>query len=124
MVDLLSHLVIHVDDLDRASSFYERAFGWRSVRWGNGEIRSIESRSSLDPSVQIWLRRRSGDSIATDALRGVEFVVTVQDLEDAIRGIREAGGALGDEQESVDGDIFALSATDPFGNRFLVLRKR
>jgi predicted enzyme related to lactoylglutathione lyase len=117
---------IDVDDLDRAVTFYSRAFGLVvGRRLGKGVV------EMLGAAVPIYLLAKASGSRAT-RLPGltrsydrhwtpVHLDIVVDDIDEAIRKALDAGAVLERPAELNVWGKLALMA-DPFGNGFCVIQ--
>ena len=111
----LRHIAISVPDLKKAAAFYEDAFGLERVTESDLSIRLS------DGLVNLTLLNFPTDADAGDE-RGADFVglhhigIWVDDLEEAVRRTKQAGGTF---QSMDDAEIAIEHAEhkyrDPFG---------
>ena len=121
------HVVLAVEDVDRAYAFYRAAFGWESHLEWPGEYVELE----LPDDDWLGLYRRAGYAESAGAqpvqLNGdvspAYLYVRVDDVHEAERRLREAGAkALSPRAERGWGDEAAYF-TDPDGNVVAVGRR-
>lgn len=121
------HVVLAVEDVDRAYAFYRRAFGWESHLQWPGEYVELE----LPDNDWLGLYRRDGYAEAAGAkpveLNGnvstAYLYVRVDDVREAVKRLRAAGAkSLSPRSERGWGDEAAYFA-DPDGNIVAVGRR-
>jgi uncharacterized protein len=121
------HVVLAVEDVDRAYAFYRRAFGWESHLQWPGEYVELE----LPDNDWLGLYRRDGYA-ETAGAKPVELngnvstaylYVRVDDVREAEKRLRAAGAkSLSPRSERGWGDEAAYFA-DPDGNVVAVGRR-
>jgi catechol 2,3-dioxygenase-like lactoylglutathione lyase family enzyme len=121
------HVVLAVDDVERAKRFYDDAFGWKPhLEWPD---RYAELVLSEDDRLGLYVRdgfaASAGikpDAIGDAPYTGAEVYVQVEDLEDAIERLGAAGATpLSPRREREWGHEAAYFA-DPDGNVVAVAR--
>jgi predicted enzyme related to lactoylglutathione lyase len=122
------HLVLSVNDVDRAKQFYGDAFGWRPHLEWPGEYAELE----LPDNDWVGLFREDGYAASVGApveelkrgrYGGAELYVRVDDVEDSIASLRKAGAkSLSPLARRGWGDEAAYFA-DPDGNIVAVARR-
>jgi predicted enzyme related to lactoylglutathione lyase len=90
MPNNLASFAIHVDDVDRARSFYEAVFGWVFEPWGPPGFYLIHTGDEASPGIQGLMHKRHEPRTGT-GLNGVEPSFSVDDV-DAIAALVEAHG--------------------------------
>jgi predicted enzyme related to lactoylglutathione lyase len=103
---------IAADDPERAARFYEQALGWRIERWGEAPgYWLVSTGDRLDSGIDGVIRDRAVVRQSTIN------TVLVRRLEDAIESIREAGGSVPSDIQSIPGVGRLVYAFDTEGNR-------
>ena len=84
MAGRVVHFEIPIDDADRATTFYERALGWKPERWGPIEYWTV------DPGEGEGI----GGALATrdDPSSTVVIYIDVDDIEATLKEVEAAGG--------------------------------
>lgn len=85
----LRHFAINADDVARAKSFYERAFGWTFTPWGPPDF--YQTRSPAKGLMGALQGRRG---IGGQVMPGMEMTFGVDDIDGAITAIGAAGGKV------------------------------
>jgi len=93
MANNLASFAIHVDDVDRARSFYEAVFGWRFEPWGPPDFYLIHTGDAKDPGIQGLMHKRQTPRTGT-GLNGFECTFSVDDLDAIIRAVERHGGKI------------------------------
>lgn len=111
----LASFSIHVDDVDRARSFYQAVFGWEFEPWGPPGFYLIHTGTPDDPGVQGLMHARQTPRTGT-GLNGVEPTFAVTDV-DAIAALVTANGGTIIMPKAVIPTVGALIRfLDPEGN--------
>jgi hypothetical protein len=109
----LAHVAINADDLPRARTFYEKAFGWKTTAWGppgfymfdtgqkDGLLGSLQGRRELLPGARMV---------------GLEGTLAVESIDDAEKRIVAAGGQIVMARSRIDGVGTLLFFRDTEGN--------
>lgn len=107
----LTHLVLSVRDLDRATAFYRDVFGAVEVYRDGGAVQ-LQTPGSRDVLVLEQRTRNAGRSagIAHFGFR----LVSPGDLDAAATAVQRAGGQVFEQGEFMPGEPY-LFATDPDG---------
>lgn len=121
------HLVLAVEDVDRAYDFYRSAFGWEQHLEFPGAYVELE----LPKGDWLGLYRRegfeesAGGRLAPPAngnVTGTELYVMVDDLTEAAKRVREAGGRPLSRRAPREWGHEAAYFADPDGNVVAVAR--
>ena len=88
MTSRVVHFEIPVDEPDRAGAFYRDVFGWKIDRWGPAEYWTTSTGEEPGYGADGALKPRA------EGPEGVTIYVAVDDIDDALRRIPEAGGLL------------------------------
>lgn len=110
------HFEIPYDDGDRARAFYESAFGWQIMAVPDMGYTLVMSGPSGDQGptepgfINGGMMQRQGPFTAPNV------VIDVENLEDALAAVNEAGGTTVSERQAV-GDMGSVAYfKDPEGN--------
>jgi uncharacterized protein len=93
MPNNLKHFAVHADDVERARSFYEKAFGWQFTPWGPPDFYLIRTGTTEEPGVQGALQRRR-EVVAGKPMFGFECTLGVESIDDTIKAVEAAGGKV------------------------------
>ena len=89
----ISHFAVHVDDISRARSFYEKVFGWKFTPWGPPDFYLIETGDDQKPGIHGSLQKRA-HPVEGEGVIGFECTITVYDLEAVTEAIVSNGGSI------------------------------
>jgi predicted enzyme related to lactoylglutathione lyase len=110
------HFEIPYEDGDRARAFYEAAFGWQMMTMPDMGYTLVTTGPGDDqgPSeagfINGGMMERQGD------FKGPHVVVQVDNIEDALQAISDAGGSTVAERQAVGDMGFSAYARDTEGN--------
>lgn len=110
------HFELPTDDLGRASTFYTEVFGWSVTPQGEtaatvGTTPSNEYGQPTEPGGINGGFAARGGAITTPLV-----TVHVDDIEDSLRQVEQAGGKLVQEKAPVGDFGFVAYFSDPEGN--------
>lgn len=89
----LASFALHVDDVDRARSFYEAVFGWKFEPWGPPGFYLIHTGDADAPGVQGLMHKRHVPRSGT-GLNGVEPTFAVDDVDAVAERVVAQGGTI------------------------------
>jgi predicted enzyme related to lactoylglutathione lyase len=102
------HVEVPAPDLDEASDFYARIFGWQTVAGHESGYRFFRS-GSLGGGF---------DRDMKPSEEGCVVVVAVDDIEETLRQVEEAGGKTVKTKTAIGGEMgYYAYFRDPAGNR-------
>lgn len=104
------HFDIPIDDPDRAITFYRDVFGWRVERWGDVPYWMLTTGRSGGPGAEGALTLRS------EAPEGVVVYMDVDDIDQTLRRVEEAGGDAVGEKSAIPSIGWSAHARDSEGN--------
>jgi uncharacterized protein len=93
MSNNLKHFAVHANDVDRAKSFYENAFGWTFTSWGPPGFYLIKTGPADDPGVQGALQQRR-EIVSGKPMFGFECTLGVSSIDETIAAIEANGGKI------------------------------
>ena len=88
MTSRVVHFEIPIDEPERAGTFYREAFGWKIDRWGPAEYWTMSTGEAPGYGAEGALKPRA------EGPEGVTIYIAVDDIDDALRRIPEAGGTM------------------------------
>ncbi|MGZ7208186.1 MAG: VOC family protein, partial [Halobacteriota archaeon] len=111
------HFELPADDPQRAVEFYEKVFGWTITKWeGPNDYWLITAGPDDEPGINGAITPRNmPEQVTTDTI-GVESV------DDAVKKIEEAGGAVKMPKQVIPGIGYIAYCTDTEGNLFGVIQ--
>jgi predicted enzyme related to lactoylglutathione lyase len=89
----LASFALHVDDVDRARTFYAAVFGWRFEEWGPPGFYLVHTGDEDSPGVQGILHLRTEPRTGT-GLSGVEPTFAVDDVSAVVAAVPQHGGRV------------------------------
>jgi len=93
MPNNLASFAIHVDDVDRARSFYQEVFDWKFEPWGPPGFYLIHTGDEVSPGIQGLMHARQ-EPLTGTGMKGAEITIAVDDL-DAVRArVERSGGTI------------------------------
>lgn len=110
------HFEIHVDDMERGRSFYEKVFGWSFQKWGDVDYYVITTGEEGTPGINGGMLPRQGGS--GDKVIGWVNTVGVDDLDKALAVVEENGGSIALAKQKMEGVGWVAYAKDPDENIF------
>lgn len=116
----IAHFAIHADDCERARHFYEQAFGWHFLSWGQPGLWMI--RTSLHGPIYGTLQQRTAPAASGGGLRGYECTIAVADVEALSTRIAQLGGRIIEPPAPVAGVGTVLRFEDTEGNPVSAMR--
>jgi predicted enzyme related to lactoylglutathione lyase len=119
------HFEMPYDDRERMAEFYRRAFGWQMEMLGEDMGNYVVvTTSDRDVKPDAFLGAIGGgfyDKHASGASPHPSFVLAVEDIQDCMRKIEEAGGKLLGDPVDIPGVGRYVAFVDTEGNRASVL---
>ncbi|EKE11103.1 MAG: hypothetical protein ACD_15C00138G0026 [uncultured bacterium] len=115
------HFEIQADDIERAKKFYENVLGWKISQMmkkedgGMMDYWGIETRES-GPGINGGLYERP--SMSEEKKYLYDCTVGVDDLDAAIKAVKDNGGTIIKEKSEIPGVGWFAGAKDTEGNQF------
>jgi predicted enzyme related to lactoylglutathione lyase len=116
MAGRVVHFEIPYDDGDRARSFYEKAFGWELMSMPEMSYTLATTGPSGDEGptepgfINGGMMKREGPFTT------LNIVIDVDNLEDSLKAVNDAGGSTVSERQAVGDMGFAAYFKDSEGN--------
>ena len=110
------HFEIPHDDAERAGNFYESAFGWQLTSLPDMEYTIVSTGPSGDQGPTEAGFINGGMMQRQEPSAGVNIVIDVDNIEDALRAVNEAGGTTVTERMAVGDMGSAAYFRDTEGN--------
>lgn len=119
MANRVVHFEIQADDVERASKFYEKVFGWKISQMmkkeeGGMDYWGIETGDSV-PGINGGMYKRSE---AEDSLYLYDCTVDVEDIDKAVEAVKASGGTVTREKMEIPNVGWFAGCKDTEGNRF------
>jgi predicted enzyme related to lactoylglutathione lyase len=93
MNNKLTHFAIHIDDIERAKSFYGGVFDWGFNSYGPGDFLQIKADKSENGELIGALQSRKYSPIPNKII-GLECTVGVENIDDIIEKVKNNGGKV------------------------------
>ena len=93
MSNKLTHFAIHIDDIERAKSFYDGVFDWGFQSYGQEDFLQIKADKSENGELIGALQSRKYSPIP-DKIIGLECSISVENIDDIIEKVKANGGQV------------------------------
>jgi len=93
MKNKLSHFAIHIDEIDRAKTFYESVFEWGFSSYGPSDFLQIKSDQSENGTLIGAIQARKYSPIS-EHIRGFECTISVENVDDIINRVKANNGEI------------------------------
>ncbi|TXN29904.1 VOC family protein [Lacisediminihabitans profunda] len=110
MTSRVVHFDIPIDDPARAGAFYRTVFGWNVEKWGPIDYWTMPTGEPPGPGAEGALTPRA------EAPEGVVIYVGVDDIDDALRKVADAGGTVLTEKMPIPTVGWSARFRDSEGN--------
>jgi len=111
------HFEVPADDVDRAVSFYDKAFGWRIASWPGNEyhlVTTVETDENGMPTEPGGIN--GGMLKRQDPIKNTVITIQVDDIDAALKTVEDAGGNVVRGREPVGDMGFSAYFLDTEGN--------
>ncbi|MGE0788622.1 MAG: VOC family protein [Sandaracinaceae bacterium] len=120
------HFELPFDDAERAATFYERAFGWKTQRLGNDMgnyvVVTTAERDAIPGAPGGAINGGLYEKKAGWPAQVPSIVIGVDDVRDAMAKVRDAGGEVLGEPHAIPGVGLYVSFFDTERNRVSMLQ--
>ena len=93
MKNKMIHFAIHIDDIERAKSFYDGVFDWGFQSYGQTDFLQIKADKTDDGELIGALQARKYSPV-TENIIGLECTVDVENVDDIIEKVKNNGGQV------------------------------
>ncbi|MEL7001259.1 MAG: VOC family protein [Bacteroidota bacterium] len=93
MNNKLTHFAIYVDDIARASAFYNNVFGWATNSYGPPDFLQLKTNDSDNGELIGALQDRKYSSVKEKVI-GFECSIGVDNVDKVANSVIEAGGEI------------------------------
>ncbi len=120
MANRVIHFEIQADDVERAKSFYEKAFGWEITKMmtagesGGMDYWGLKTGPDGTPGINGGMYKRPLEK----KLNTYDCTIQVESLDKAIADVKANGGTIRTEKMEIPGVGWFAGATDTEGNIF------
>lgn len=119
-MDSVVHFEIPAKDMSRASSFYQSVFGWQiqPVQMGDMQYSMVNTVAVDEKQMPVKPGAINGGMFpaSDDPDAPVMIVVSVENLEEAVQKVKDAGGTMLVERKQVGDMGLYARFKDPEGN--------
>lgn len=110
MISRVIHFEIPIDDPGRAGAFYRDVFGWNVAKWGSADYWTMTTGAGPGPGAEGALTPRA------EAPEGVVVHVAVDNIDQAMAKVKDAGGTLVTEKLPIPTFGWSARFRDTEGN--------
>jgi uncharacterized protein len=93
MKNKLSHFAIHIDDIERAKSFYDGVFDWGFNSYGQNDFLQIKADKTENGELIGALQSRKYSPVF-EKIIGLECSIGVENIDDIIEKVKSNGGKI------------------------------
>ncbi len=93
MKNRMTHFAIHIDDIERAKSFYDGVFDWGFNSYGQSDFLQIKADKTKDGELIGALQSRNYSPVP-EKLIGLECTISVENVDEIIERVKNNGGQL------------------------------
>jgi predicted enzyme related to lactoylglutathione lyase len=93
MKNKMTHFAIHIDDIERAKSFYDGVFDWGFSSYGQSDFLQIKADKTENAEPIGALQSRKYSPVP-EKLIGLECTIGVQNLDEIIDRVKNNGGQV------------------------------
>ncbi|MBL0053585.1 MAG: VOC family protein [Bacteroidetes bacterium] len=89
----MTHFAIHIDDIERAKSFYDKVFDWGFNSYGQDDFIQIKADKSENGELIGAMQSRKYSPVA-DKIIGLECTIGVESIDAIIEKVKINGGQI------------------------------
>jgi len=89
----MTHFAIHIDDIDRAKTFYEEVFEWGFQSYGQSDFLQIKADKTESGELIGALQARKYSPLP-EKIIGLECTVGVENVDEIIEKVKTKGGQM------------------------------
>ena len=93
MKNRMTHFAIHIDDIERAKSFYDGVFDWGFTSYGQSDFLQIKADKTENGELIGALQSRKYSPVA-EKLIGLECTIGVENVDEIVERVKNNGGKL------------------------------
>lgn len=93
MSNKLTHFAIHIDDIERAKSFYDGVFDWGFSSYGQDDFLQIKSDKSENGELIGAMQSRKYSPVP-ERIIGLECTIGVESIDETIEKVKSNGGQV------------------------------
>ncbi|HZE68658.1 MAG TPA: VOC family protein [Pyrinomonadaceae bacterium] len=89
----VKHFSINADNVSRAKTFYEQAFGWKFTPWGPPGFFLVRTGTETEPGLEGSLQGRR-EIVEGKPIYGFECSLGVDDIDKTVAAVEANGGKI------------------------------
>ena len=93
MKNKLTHFAIHIDDIERAKSFYDKVFDWGFNSYGQDDFIQIKADKSENGELIGAMQSRKYSPVP-EKIIGLECTIGVESIDGTIEKVKSNGGQV------------------------------
>jgi predicted enzyme related to lactoylglutathione lyase len=93
MNNKMTHFAIHIDNIERAKSFYEGVFDWGFNSYGQDDFLQIKADKSENGELIGAMQSRKYSPVP-DKIIGLECTIAVESIDETIEKVKSKGGQV------------------------------
>lgn len=93
MKNKLTHFAIHIDNMERAKTFYDQVFDWGFNLYGPDDFLQIKADKSEDGELIGAMQSRKYSPVP-EKLIGLECSIGVENIDEIINKVKSSGGKI------------------------------
>ncbi len=93
MSNKLTHFAIHIDDIERAKSFYDGVFDWGFSSYGQDDFLQIKADKSENGELIGAMQSRKYSPVP-ERIIGLECTIGVESIDETIEKVKSNGGQV------------------------------
>lgn len=121
MKNKMTHFAIHIDDIDRAKSFYDQVFDWGFQSYGQADFLQIKADKTESGELIGALQARKYSPVP-EKIIGLECTVGVENIDDIIEKVKNSRGQLIMPKTSIPYVGWLAKFLDTEGNLICVMQ--
>ena len=115
MSNKLTHFAIHIDDIERAKTFYGGVFDWGFTSYGQEDFLQIKA-DKTDNGELIGALQARKYSPVPEKIIGLECTIAVQNIDETIEKVKTNGGQIVLPKTTIPDVGFIAKFLDTEGN--------
>lgn len=93
MKNKMTHFAIHIDDIERAKSFYDEVFDWGFNSYGQSDFLQIKADKTESGELIGALQSRKYSPVS-EKLIGLECTIGVENVDEIVERVKNNGGQV------------------------------
>ncbi len=123
MSNRVIHFEIQADDIERAKSFYEKTFGWKTEKLmskenGGMDYWGLMTGEDNTPGINGGLYQRPNEN----KVYTYDCTIMVENIDEAVSKVKENGGEITKDKSEIPNVGWFVMAKDTEGNNFGIMQ--